>query len=112
MSSVTISQASELIWELLEALEDAYWEASSCREKDSTFNMLRVLNAEYMELLKVSVQDHHYEYEVISTSQDAMIQALAEYQRFTSDYPHRLRTQQRLRRFLSQFSSMVTPADQ
>jgi hypothetical protein len=109
MSSVTISQANELIWELLEALEDAYWEASTCEDKDCNFNMLQVLNAEYMELLKVSVQDHHYEYEVISTSQDAMIQALAEYQQFATNYPHRLRTQQRLRRLLSQFSSMVTP---
>lgn len=109
MSSVTISQASELIWELLEALEDAYWEASTCEDKDSTFNILRVLNAEYMELLKVSVQDHHYEYEVISTSQDAMNQALAEYQQFTTNHPQRLRTRQRLRSLLSQFSSMISP---
>ena len=64
MAALSISQASELIWELNQTLEDAYWEASSMEEKDRIFNLIQLMMGEYMELLKVSVQDHHYDYEV------------------------------------------------
>ena len=96
MSTLTIAEASELIWELLQSLEDSYWEASHCDDKDRVFNLMQILNAEYMELLKVSVQDHHYEYEVISTSQATLMQLVSEFQRNEASRPRRQKTSARL----------------
>lgn len=105
MSLITISQASELIWEILKTLEDAYWEASSCNEKDQVFNLLQLLNAEYMELAKVSIQDHHYEYEVITTSQEALQQTLMEFQQASANQIRRHSTSLQLRKLLNQLST-------
>jgi len=108
MTQITISQASELIWDLLKTMEDAYWEASSCHEKDQVFNLLQMLNAEYMELAKVSIQDHHYEYEVITTSQEMMQQTLIDFQQASSGVVRRQATSIRMRKLLNQLSSNLT----
>ena len=105
MSLITITQASALIWDLLKTLEDCYWEASSCREKDQVFNLIQILNAEYMELAKVSIQDHHYEYEVITTSKEMLQQTLIEFQQISSSITHRHRTAVKLRKLLNQMAS-------
>lgn len=108
MSLITISQASELIWDLLKTLEDAYWEANSCTEKDQVFNLLQLLNAEYMELAKVSIQDHHYEYEVITTSQEVLQQTLMDFQQASSNQVRRQSTSIRMRKLLNQLSSNLS----
>ncbi|MAS23774.1 MAG: hypothetical protein CMH99_00295, partial [Oceanospirillaceae bacterium] len=87
MAALSISQASELIWELNQTLEDAYWEASSMEEKDRIFNLIQLMMGEYMELLKVSVQDHHYDYEVISTSQEVLLQVMKDLQHAQMSIP-------------------------
>lgn len=108
MSLITISQASELIWDVLKTLEDAYWEASSCSEKDQAFNLLQLLNAEYMELAKVSIQDHHYEYEVITTSQEILQQTLTDFQQASANQIRRHSTSVQLRKLLNQLSTNLT----
>lgn len=108
MNHITISQASELIWDLLKTLEDAYWEASSCTEKDQVFNLLQMLNAEYMELAKVSIQDHHYEYEVITTSREMLLQTLIDFQQASGNGVRRQSTSIRLRKLLNQLSSNLS----
>jgi len=108
MSHITISHASELIWDLLKALEDAYWEANNCHDKDVVFNLLQILNAEYMELAKVSIQDHHYEYEVIATSKELLQQTLTSFQQSSSDSVVRQSTAVRLRKLISQLSSNLS----
>lgn len=80
MNSLSIASAVENIFELMKVLDDAYWEANSCEEKDYVYNLSSILTAEYIELSKVSVQDHHFEYEVISVSQEALKQALSQFQ--------------------------------
>lgn len=64
--NITIAQATVLVSDIVEALEDVYWESSSVTIKNQCFNVVRILQQEITELTKVSVQDHHYEYETIA----------------------------------------------
>ena len=108
MAALSISQASELIWELNQTLEDAYWEASSMEEKDRIFNLIQLMMGEYMELLKVSVQDHHYDYEVISTSQEVLLQVMKDLQHAQMSIPRRQRTSVRLASLLNRLTGHMT----
>jgi regulation of enolase protein 1 (concanavalin A-like superfamily) len=80
VNSLSIAAAVEHIFDLITILDDAYWEANSCEEKDHVHNLSSILTAEYIELSKVSVQDHHFEYEVISISKEVLKQALTQLQ--------------------------------
>ncbi|HTN34931.1 MAG TPA: hypothetical protein VL091_13065 [Marinobacter sp.] len=51
---------------LLELLDDAYWEASSIRHKDMLYDIISIFSQEVSEINKLSIQDHHYPYEVIT----------------------------------------------
>jgi isopropylmalate/homocitrate/citramalate synthase len=66
--TISITEASAFIAELIDVLENLYWEAHSVAVKNQCFNGVRFLQNERTELTKVSVQDHHYEYEIISCS--------------------------------------------
>ena len=72
MSKITIAQATKLLDELVMVLEDVYWEANELVVKDEVFATIRLLSAELTELQKVSVQDDHYDYEVISTKSSVL----------------------------------------
>ncbi len=104
MTSITISQASELIWDLLQTLEDTYWEANTCDGKDQVFNLIRLLTSEYMELLKISVQDHHYEYEVITVSPHELRHTLEDFQLVCHSLTRRQRTAEQLAGLLKRFN--------
>ncbi|MBL4797162.1 MAG: hypothetical protein JKY50_07100 [Oleispira sp.] len=80
MNNLSIAAAVENIFDLIKILDDAYWEANSCDEKDYVYNLSSILTAEYIELNKLSVQDHHFDYEVISISQETLKQALSQFQ--------------------------------
>lgn len=64
--AITIAQGSALVSELLEVMENVYWESPSITVKNQCFNIIRILHQELTELTKVSVQDHHYDYEAIA----------------------------------------------
>ncbi|NIB41119.1 hypothetical protein HBA55_16055 [Pseudomaricurvus alkylphenolicus] len=66
MSSTSIAEAISTLTELLQTLEDAYWEASTIRDKDTFFDLISAINQEQTELAKLSIQDHHLDYEMIS----------------------------------------------
>ncbi len=68
----SIAQASVFVTELIDVLEDLYWESPAISVKNQCFNAVRFLQTELTELTKVSVQDHHYEYEIISCSANDM----------------------------------------
>ncbi len=51
---------------LLELLDDAYWEASSIHHKDMLYDIISIFSQEVAEINKLSIQDHHYPYEVIT----------------------------------------------
>ncbi len=50
----------------LELLDDAYWEAGCIAHKDMIYDIISIFNQEVAELNKLSIQDHHYPYEVIT----------------------------------------------
>ncbi len=70
--AVSITEASAYVAELIDVLEDLYWEAPCVAVKNQCFNGVRFLQNERTELTKISVQDHHYDYEIISCSAQDM----------------------------------------
>ncbi len=72
----TISQAQSLFVDLVAELDHAYWESSTIEMKDHCFNMLRLVQQELDDLGKMSIQDHHYPYEVMNTTPNILQGAL------------------------------------
>jgi hypothetical protein len=66
MTPAKISDACTEFYNLIEVLDDAYWEASTIVNKDTIFNVLSVFQKENAELNKLSIQDHHYPYEMVT----------------------------------------------
>lgn len=108
MNNISIADAIEIICELNKVLDDAYWEANNCDEKDHIYNLTSILNTEFIELSKVSVQDHHFGYEVISVSQDALKQALTSFQHLVPKHIRRQSTLGRLNALLHQLIVALT----
>lgn len=102
MKTLSIADAIENIDDLGKVLDDAYWEANNCEEKDHVYNLVNILKAEFIELSKLSVQDHHFDYEVISVSPEALKQALSQFQQRVSIQVRRQSTQVRLNALLNQ----------
>ncbi|QSP95645.1 hypothetical protein LPB19_04305 [Marinobacter salinisoli] len=51
---------------LLELLDDAYWEAGNIRHKDMVYDVISIFHQEVAEMNKLSVQEQHYPYEMIT----------------------------------------------
>jgi len=66
MSKATISHVINEFEAFEELLDDAYWEASSIRDKDFIYDIIGVFTKEINEINKLSIQDHHYSYEFIT----------------------------------------------
>lgn len=79
-TNFTISQAQALFVELVSELDHAYWESGSIDMKDHCFNTLRLIQQELDDLGKISIQDHHYPYEVINTTPAILQGALQQLQ--------------------------------
>jgi len=68
MPKASITDAIRTLEELIASLDDAYWEASTLERKDRFYDIISILNIELSELAKLSIQDHHHEYEPITPS--------------------------------------------
>lgn len=108
MNNISITDAVEIICELSKVLDDAYWEANCCEEKDQVYNLASILNTEFIELSKISVQDHHFDYEVISVSQEALKQALTLFQQLVPKQVRRQSTLVRLNALLHRLIIAIT----
>jgi hypothetical protein len=64
--AATIATAAHYIDDLLGALDDAYWEASTIEHKDLVYSIISLLQQEKTEIAKLSVQDHGFLYEPIT----------------------------------------------
>ena len=106
--AITIAKASLFLTELLEVLEDLYWESPSVTVKNQCFNVVRLLQQEITELTKVSVQDHHYDYELIACSVSDMSQCLEDLSRFISNEALRTRTRNHLTPLLEKSKKVFT----
>lgn len=65
-SPARIADACLEFQSLIDVLDDAYWEASTVESKDVIYDILTVFHRELAELNKLSIQDHHYPYEMIT----------------------------------------------
>lgn len=66
MSQTSVADTLREYLSLLELLDDAYWEAGSIQHKDLLYDIISIFNQEVSEINKLSIQDHHYPYEVIT----------------------------------------------
>jgi len=66
MSTATVADALREFMSLLELLDDAYWEAGTVEHKDMIYDIISIFSQEVSELNKLSVQDHHFPYEIIT----------------------------------------------
>ncbi|NVD34269.1 hypothetical protein [Marinobacter lutaoensis] len=66
MTEATVADTLREYQSLLELLDDAYWEASTIQHKDMLYDIISILSQEVAEINKLSIQDHHYPYEVIT----------------------------------------------
>jgi hypothetical protein len=64
--AATIATAASYIEDLLAALDDAYWEASTIENKDLIYSIIALLQQERTDSAKLSVQDHNFLYEPIT----------------------------------------------
>jgi len=106
--SISISQATVFIEELLSVLEDVYWECCAVDVKNQCFNAVRLLQIELTELTKVSVQDHHYEYEIIAYQDNTVLETLTSLEHLLKSSVLRTRTEASLRPLLSQATEVFS----
>ena len=66
MDRTTIATAIHELEELLLALDDAYWEASSIPDKDKFYDLISICHGELNELAKLSVEVHYMAFEPIT----------------------------------------------
>jgi hypothetical protein len=100
--SISIAQATGFIEELLSVVEDVYWECTSMETKNLCFNTVRLLQTELTELTKVSVQDHHYDYEIIAYQDNTVIETLSQLDHMLKGAVLRTRTKNNLKPLLLQ----------
>ena len=65
-TKITISEALNVLYPLLDALESGYWESSQMAVKDRVFDLVTCINTELNELAKLSVSDLDLPYEPIT----------------------------------------------
>lgn len=68
MTTPSITDALRILGELHLGLEDGYWESSSIETKDVFYDLISAVNMEVTELSKLSIQDHHLDYEPVAST--------------------------------------------
>lgn len=96
MSHSSIAEAVKVLEELLVGLDEAYWESASIEHKDFFYDIISATHSELSELAKLSVQDHHLEYEPITTEFRTARIKLGKLRKLLDEYVLRSRTATRL----------------
>jgi hypothetical protein len=96
MGHSSIAEAVKVLEELLAGLDEAYWESSSLDSKDFFYDIISATHGELSELAKLSVQDHHLEYESITVEFRAARIKLGKLRKMLDGYVLRTRTANRL----------------
>lgn len=110
MNQATISDACTEFYNLIEVLDDAYWEASTIVNKDTIFNVLSVFQKENAELNKLSIQDHHYAYEMVTEDVQHIGPELHRLETQIDTFIARSSTQVRLRNLLHRVIEIIDQA--
>lgn len=97
-----IASAVKTLEELLSALDSAYWETTTLDKKDFFYDVISAVHSELTELAKLSVQDHHLEYEPITREFRVARIKLAKLRKLLDDYVTRTATATRLEAVISE----------
>lgn len=92
----SIADAARILEELVRGLDEAYWEASSIERKDFFYDIISAVHAELSEVGKLSVQDHHLEYEPITLEFRTARSKLSRLRKLVDEYIQRSSTAARL----------------
>ncbi len=92
MSTATVADALREFMGLLELLDDAYWEAGTVEHKDMIYDIISIFSQEVSELNKLSVQDHHFPYEIITEGMRRVIPKLERLDEHKEDVIQRTQT--------------------
>lgn len=68
MDRITVAEAARLLENMVNILDDAYWEASEITQKDTFHDITHVFQDEISELAKLSVEDHYMAYEPVTAN--------------------------------------------
>lgn len=102
MTNNTIADAITTLEGLLKGLDLAYWEANSLDRKDFFYDLISALHAELSELGKLSVQDHHLEYEAVTEEFRAARPKLSRLHKLVDDFALRSTTAARLENLINE----------
>ncbi len=100
MAATSIASAIVILTDLLQSLEDAYWESSDIEHKDAFFDLISAVYQEQTELAKLSIQDHDLEYEPISDGFRRSRVRLGELRKVLDDCVARATTSSRLEEYI------------
>ncbi|EMP54654.1 hypothetical protein ACFQGA_01895 [Marinobacter koreensis] len=101
MTQTTVADTLREYQSLLELLDDAYWEASSIQHKDMLYDIISILSQEVAEINKLSVQDHHFPYEVVTEGMRRVVPKLERLDEHREDVIQRTQTLTDFRDILS-----------
>ena len=96
-----IANAARILEELLGGLDQAYWEAATIERKDFFYDVIAAVHGELSEVGKLSVQDHHLEYEPITLEFRAARVKLSKLRKLLDEYVSRTSTATRLESLIS-----------
>lgn len=102
MPSNSIANAISTLEDLLKGLDQAYWEANSLDRKDFFYDLISALHAELSELNKLSVQDHHLDYESVTEEFRAARPKLSRLRKLVDDFALRSMTAVRLEHLINE----------
>lgn len=97
-----IANAARVLEELLTGLDQAYWEAATIERKDFFYDVISAVQSELAEVGKLSVQDHHLEYEPITLEFRAARSKLSRLRKLLDEYVLRSSTAARLESLISE----------
>lgn len=107
MSNATVADALREFMSLIELLDDAYWEAGTVVHKDTIYDIISIFNQEIAELNKLSVQDHHFPYEIITEGMRRVVPKLERLDERKDDIIQRTQTLIDFREILSLVMSIL-----
>lgn len=108
MDRVTITNAMHSLEELLESLDNAYWEAGQMPHKDTIYDIISIIHIELNELAKLSVEDHYMAYEPVTAPFRTAWSKLKLLQSSMEEWVLRSRTAEKLETALRQVISLIS----
>ena len=109
MDRITISDSLHTLENFLQALDNAYWEASTIETKDVLYDLISILHIELNELAKLSVEDLYMAYEPITLDLRNSISKLKRMQVNMHDWAVRSKTARHLETELPNVINLLNP---